>query len=150
MNLEKLKTQLILHEGREPYPYLDSVGKWTGGVGRNMSDVPFSDDEIMLMLENDIYKAIEAVDYLVSRDVATDDVRWRVLVDMAFNLGQTRLSKFKKLLAAVEQKDWSQAALEMENSDWHSQVGKRAERLEKMMRTGEDDPLLSKQEETRV
>ena len=48
---------------------------------------------------------------------------------MGFNLGITRLLKFKKFLAALEQHDWETAAVEMMDSRWATQVGPRATRL---------------------
>jgi len=52
-----------------------------------------------------------------------------ILVNMCFNLGRTRLGKFKKMTAAMEKKDWKTAAVEGRDSVWYKQVGNRAERL---------------------
>jgi Phage lysozyme. len=52
-----------------------------------------------------------------------------VLVEMAFNLGENGLSKFKNFLAAVKAKKYKVAAKEMLNSDWSKQVGTRAKTL---------------------
>ena len=78
--------QLELHEGRRSKPYLDSVGKWTVGVGRNLSDKGLSDDEIDYLLANDLREC--------RADLASfpwfaglDDVRRNVLIDMRLNLG---------------------------------------------------------------
>ena len=48
---------------------------------------------------------------------------------MSFNLGITRLLKFKKFLTALEVKNWDNAAVEMMDSRWAKQVGPRAVRL---------------------
>jgi len=48
---------------------------------------------------------------------------------MMFNLGRPRLSKFKKMTAALEMGDWKTAAIEGRDSRWYNQVGNRAERL---------------------
>jgi lysozyme len=66
-----------------------------------------------------------------------DRVRWRALVNMAFNLGPTRLSGFKKFIAAFNARDWDGAVIEMLDSKWAKQVGERSSRLAKMVRTGE-------------
>jgi lysozyme len=44
-------------------------------------------------------------------------------------MGAPRLSKFKKFVAAVNDGNWSTAAVEMMDSRWAKQVGVRAERL---------------------
>ena len=51
------------------------------------------------------------------------------MANMCFNLGVTRLLKFKKFLTAIESKDWDNAAAEMMDSRWAVQVGPRAIRL---------------------
>jgi hypothetical protein len=46
-----------------------------------------------------------------------------------FNMGRTRLSKFKNYNKAIIAEDWKQAAIEGRDSNWHKQVTNRAERL---------------------
>ena len=48
---------------------------------------------------------------------------------MMFNLGRPRLSKFKKMHAALSNADWKEAAKEGRDSLWYRQVTNRAERL---------------------
>ena len=48
---------------------------------------------------------------------------------MCFQLGRPRLSKFKNMIAAVEDLDWAKMADEMENSNWFRQTPNRAQRL---------------------
>ena len=62
----------------------------------------------------------------------------RVMANMCFNLGITRLLKFKNFLSAMENKDWEKAAVEMIDSRWATQVGARATRLkERVLKQGE-------------
>lgn len=138
MRLEKLKAQLIFHEDLKLKPYLDSVGKLTIGVGRNLDDVGISHSEAMVLLDNDLTKALEDAESLVDQWDRLGDVRQRVLVDMAFNLGRTKLAKFKKTLKAINARLYTMASREMLNSLWAKQVGARAVRLSDMMKTGQD------------
>ena len=48
---------------------------------------------------------------------------------MCFQLGRPRLSKFKNMIAAVEDLDWVKMADEMEDSNWYRQTPNRAKRL---------------------
>ena len=57
-----------------------------------------------------------------------DEVQ-EILVNMMFNMGRPRLSKFKKMNAALKKEDWKEAAKEGRDSRWYNQVTKRAERL---------------------
>ena len=52
-----------------------------------------------------------------------------ILVNMMFNLGRPRLSKFKNMRKALDSRDWALAAVEGRDSLWYRQVGNRAERL---------------------
>jgi len=56
---------------------------------------------------------------------------------MAFNLGIAGLLKFENTLALIRSGSYAQAAAEMVKSKWAKQVGKRADRLANMMKTGE-------------
>ena len=49
-----------------------------------------------------------------------------VIIDMVFNLGVGGFSTFRKMIAAVERRDWT-AAKEMRDSIWYHQVGRRAD-----------------------
>ena len=46
MNRDRLRAQLVLHEGSRLKPYRDTVGKLTIGIGRNLDDVGLSEDEV--------------------------------------------------------------------------------------------------------
>lgn len=136
MNRARLAKQLEIDEGKRPKMYQDTVGKWTAGVGRNLSDRSFNDDEIQLMLANDIALATKDARQLVPGFDNLDDVRQEVLANMAFNMGYAKLSGFKRFLAAVNGSEFAEASLEMLDSRWANQVGARALRLSKAMRTG--------------
>ena len=57
----------------------------------------------------------------------------RIIANMMFNLGRPRFEKFRKLIAAVNARDWSKAAVEMKDSKWYWQVGDRSKRLVRRM-----------------
>lgn len=136
MNRARLAKQLEIDEGKRAKMYQDTVGKWTAGVGRNLSDRAFSEDEIQLMLSNDIDLAVKYARQLVPGFDNLDDVRQEILANMALNLGYSRLAGFKKFLAAVNASEFAEASMEMLDSKWAQQVGARAQRLSKAMRTG--------------
>ena len=66
-----------------------------------------------------------------------DAIRQRVLVDMAFNMGVPRLTKFVLMWNAVNSKDFPRAAIEMKDSRWARQVKSRADNLAYAMEYGE-------------
>ena len=139
MNLNLLKKQLVADEGRKPRIYQDSVGKWSIGVGRDLSDVGLRDDEIDLMLSNDINNVIEQLQTSpLWTAIQNDDVRERAIINMGFNLGVRGLLSFRHMVDAIVDQRWDDAAAAMLDSLWAKQVGSRADRLAHMIKTGQD------------
>lgn len=136
MNYNKLRADVKADEGVRARIYTDTVGKISGGVGRNLTDRGFTPNEIELMLDNDIALAVAELDRVAPWWRKLDDVRQNVLVNMMFNLGAPRLLGFRKFLAAVQAGDWPRAAAEMMDSTWAKQVKSRANRLANEMLTG--------------
>ena len=136
MGLVKLERQLSIDEGRRALVYTDTVGKITGGIGRNLTDRPFFDDEIALMLKNDIALVQTELDQRLPWWREMTDARQNVLANMCFNLGINRLMGFGKILAHMRVGEYEAAAGEMLNSKWAKQVGARAVRLAALMREG--------------
>lgn len=137
---EKLISMLKQHEGVETHAYKCSENKITIGVGRNIDEsggLGLSDDEVDYLLQNDIDRVISELDSEYEWFAALDDVRQDAMVDISFNLGQTRLRAFKNALAAMAKSDWDEAADQFMDSRWSGQVGKRAEHLTDMIRSGE-------------
>lgn len=136
MNLQRLYSRLELDEGRKKRPYRCTAGKLSIGVGRNLEDRGLRDDEIDLLLKNDVSEAIGECRRLFRNFDQLSEVRQEVLVNMMFNLGYDRLAGFRKMRDAIHAGDWKEAGRQMLDSKWADQVGPRAIRLEKAMRTG--------------
>ena len=133
-----LVRQIELHEGLRLKPYRCTAGKLTIGVGRNLEDRGITLSEARMLLANDLADVRNGLLNALPWVAQLDDVRQRVLVDMAFNLGLQGLLEFKRTLAAVQAGQYQQAATMMLQSRWAKQVGQRAERLSRMMVTGAD------------
>ena len=133
---EKLMYRLIKEEGMRLKPYRCSKGKLTIGVGRNLDDKGLSNEEALFLLQNDIQEAIISLKKEFSFFQSLSMDRQIVLIDMCFNLGINRLKGFKKMIKAIEEKDYSLASKEMLSSLWAQQVGARAKDLAHLMETG--------------
>ena len=150
--------KLIEHEGMVLTVYQDTLGIDTIGIGRNLKDRGISKEELDYMdyphmdavYEHGITEADAR--YLAMNDVKIverelcavhkcveelDSVRQLILMDMAFNMGVPRLCKFKKMWNAIHEKNFEAASLEMLDSRWARQVGRRATILSNAMKTGE-------------
>jgi len=130
------KIELIKkHEGLRLNPYKCTSGKLTIGYGRNIEDNGISKQEAEIMLCNDISSCQNELDLNIPAWRDLSEPRRAVLVNMAFNLGYPRFSKFKKMLQAIKEKDFNRAAAEMLDSSWARQVGNRAIELAEIMKT---------------
>ena len=132
-----LRKRIRLHEGKRNRPYQDSLGVWTVGIGRNLQSVPFSDDEIDLMFENDLRRAVDGAETFGVYH-SLDEVRRGVLIEMVFQMGVLGVSKFRKFLSAAQRSDWYSAYQEMLDSEWARQTPERARRLAEIFLSGED------------
>jgi lysozyme len=122
------------HEGLRLFPYKDTVGKLTIGIGRNLIDRGITREEALMMLENDIkYFTEQLSKELPWFDSKPDNVKL-VLIDMAFNLGIYGLLNFKNTLGHIERGEYKEASVDMLNSLWAKQVGIRAIELANMLR----------------
>lgn len=139
LDRERLRAQLVRHEGLKLKLYIDTVGKVTIGIGRNIEDVGITTDEAHYLLSNDIDQAIRGLTARYPWFVDLDPVRQAVLVNMAF-MGLGKLAGFVKMLAAVSHKQYGLASDEMIASKWAGQVGSRAGELAAQMRTGKWQP----------
>lgn len=134
--MNKLTKQLMRDEGLRLKPYRDTVGKLTIGVGRNLDDNGITEDEAAYLLQNDIAVSERELSRLPWFS-GLDDVRKGAIINMHFNLGLPRLLTFRKMIAALDAGDYEQAANEALDSRWAEQVGDRAVRLARQIKTGE-------------
>ena len=132
---EKWLQYIRTFEGFAPLPYKCPSGCLTVGYGHNL-EVPLSKESALALLEHDVKVAQVDAQKICPVWDFLNETRQFVLVDMAFNMGLSRLKTFKKMLAAVERGDFLAASKEMLQSRWAVQVGRRAKELAEMMKTG--------------
>ena len=127
------KEMLKRHEGLRLTVYECSAGKKTIGYGRNLEDRGITESEAEWMLDNDIQSMEQSLvsNFDFYKDL--DDVRKAVLIDLAFNLGMAGLKGFKKMLKALEQGDYSEAAIQLLDSRYSRQVPNRAMELARLL-----------------
>ena len=131
-----VKAQLRVDEGVRYLPYQDTAGVLTIGIGHNLRDVPLSEQAVAVIFSDDLAAAEIAARRLVPNFDALTDNRKAVVLNMAFNLGYTKLSSFKATLSYIVTGQWDKAAAGMRASLWARQVGDRAERLAVLMEKG--------------
>lgn len=133
MDLVVLRSEIVRDEGVRLFPYRDTAGNITIGIGRNLSSVGVSSAEVQAMWLADVDRATAGLDRALPWWRTLSEDRQRVLVNMAFNMGVPKLLTFKRMLAAVKDGQYQAAADEMLDSEWSKQVVGRATRLAKIM-----------------
>ena len=134
---QKLKNLLVQHEAYKQFPYVDTTGHLTIGIGRNLKDRGISLNEALYLLEGDEQYFTTKLSQMLKFWGDLNEARQIVLVDMCFNLGLQGLMNFSEMMMALEAKDYERAADEMLDSKWSEQVKDRATCLAEIMRSGE-------------
>lgn len=147
--MSALRSFIELGEGYRETVYLDSLGIPTIGIGCNLQDSRnkatisaiginpddlinghdcLSREQIDQIFDHQVQLCFEEIKELVPSFDQLNDMRKIVLIDMIFNLGKNRLSKFAKFRKAIAESDFARAGEEMCSSRWYKQVGIRGKR----------------------
>ena len=145
MNIEALREQLKIDEGVKYEIYKDHLGYPTFGIGHLITEndpehgkpngTKISEDRVNEIFETDVAKFVSEAKILFPDLDDLPDVAQQVIVNMAFNMGRPRLSKFKNFIDGVNDRDWTRAAEEMMDSRWATHVGDSAIRLRNQILT---------------
>ena len=133
--MSALKEWLKVCEGYSSKVYKCTADANTIGWGRNLDAKGISIDEAELMLNNDIKLCLSQLSKLSWFNKQPQGVK-DALTNMCFNIGITRLLGFKKMIAALDQFQYTIAATEALSSLWAKQVGQRAKDVTVMIREG--------------
>ena len=132
MDYKRLENTLIRHEALKLKPYRCSEGFLTIGVGHNLDANGISEAAAMFIFDEDIKEHEEALRKF-SWFEGLSDVRQEVLLNLHFNIGHTSFLQFRKMIWALENGDYLEAAEQMKDSKWFNQVGVRGKQLVEAM-----------------
>tara|TARA_R100000479_G_scaffold89002_1_gene43468 strand:- start:486 stop:935 length:450 start_codon:yes stop_codon:yes gene_type:complete len=145
MNIDELREEIQNDEGRVNSVYLDHLNLPTVGIGHLIkeSDPEYGlpvgtvvdDERVNELFDQDIKVTLSECEQLYGNFNDLPEEVQKILANMMFNLGRPRLSKFRKLCKAVSERNWQECAVQMEDSRWHKQVTKRANRLISRMKS---------------
>jgi len=144
MDKVQLREELERDEGVKYEIYLDHLGYPTFGIGHlirpddpeNGCDVgtSVSEDRVIDSFNADVETVLFDCQVLYKDFNDLPEEVQHIIANMMFNMGRSRLSKFKGMKRGVDAQDWNAAADEMVDSRWYKQVTKRADRLVERMR----------------
>ena len=144
MNIDQLRRDLDQDEGCIYEVYLDHLGYPTFGIGHLITyrdreydwsvGTDVDEDRVQEVFEEDVKTVLSDCKKLYDDFYELPEEAQLIIANMMFNMGYTRLSKFKGMKRGVDAEDWNKAADEMVDSRWYTQVTNRAERLVQRMR----------------
>ena len=135
---QELVDQIKRQEGLRLTAYVDTLGNRSIGYGHTPAfpGQTITEAEADSWLMQDLNSAqtdlLTALPWCSSLSVP----RYCVLWNMCFNMGISHLLEFHLMLAAVREGNYKEAARQMLNSLWASQVHDRAVELAEQMETG--------------
>jgi lysozyme len=124
--LNELIDELKDDEGFEGMPYKDILGYDTIGFGTLL---PLTRYEATMLLKARLEDKIRELNSAKPIIKTMPHKVRKVLYNMAYQLGTTKLLQFKRMWIAVEKEDWEEMAIEMKDSRWYKQTTNRAESL---------------------
>ena len=124
MSKASMREMIIRHEGYRDEVYLCPNLFPTIGVGHKLTEkdtfkkgVKYPKETLMKILDTDIANA-EFYSRMLVGDWDLPEVAKEVITMMIFQIGNHGITKFKKFLKALKEKDYATAKLEMLDSKW--------------------------------
>ena len=138
---EELKERIKKHEGFRDTVYKDTLGKRTIGyghlikAGEDFEDgVEYPKQQLDELFELDFLRSKQHAFFLLESDGEDlEQAAIEVIIEMVFQLGKSGVAKFKKMWKGLETGNYSEAASEMLDSQWHKQTPARCEELSAIM-----------------
>ena len=146
LDLTAIQNLIEQHEGTEATAYRDTQGYMTIGVGFNLDaegaqqqiealglnyadvcagEASLTSAQIATLFDSSLTCAIAGARACVSNFDSLPSEKQAVVVDMVYNLGESGFSEFKETIGAIEQGNFAEAAAQMKESLWYTQVGNR-------------------------
>ena len=135
----ELKTKIKKHEGYRDHIYLDSLSIRTFGYGHMVLDtddltegVNYPIEIAEVYFEKDFNISISEDEKLIG-DIELNNTQKCCIIQMVYQLGGPRTSKFKKMWQALREGDALTASAEILDSRWHAQTPGRCEEVAQEM-----------------
>jgi len=144
MDIDQLRKELEADEGCKHETYLCSENVVTGGIGHMITEwddekyteigVEIPEEQVKAWFDKDIETVLSDCELLYDDFEHLPNDAQLIIANMMFNLGYPRLKKFVKMKAAVDKRDWNEAANQVIDSNYYRQLPNRAGRLVKRLR----------------
>jgi len=136
-----LEKRIMDHEGFRKTIYKDSLGKATIGYGHLITkddnfeeDIEYTKADLLDLFYKDLEKAREGANQLVGHIIELHIEAKNCIIEMVFQLGTQGVRNFKKMILALEEKDYFEAHVQMLDSRWAKQTPGRCVELSEIMK----------------
>ena len=129
-DLKSLTKTIAQAEGFRSKPYLCTAKVWTFGHGLTYIEEEESYEILSQRIKKRHKRLAKSLDWYTD---LPDEVQC-VIIEQTYQLGVSGMLKFKKMIAAMKESNWKQAAEEMIDSKWYRQTPGRVERLSAIVR----------------
>lgn len=138
MSKDTLKEKIKIHEGFRDTIYLDTLNKKTIGYGhlivhedKFVEGKAYPKEELEALFDKDFEKGwnlmVQFCEVNNLRSIS-DDAK-EILCEMIFQMGYSGVGKFKNMIKALQNRDYTKASIEMLDSRWAKQTPNRAKEL---------------------
>jgi len=138
MSKDTLKEKIKIHEGFRDTIYLDTLNKKTIGDGhlivhedKFVEGKAYPKEELEALFDKDFEKGwnlmVQFCEVNNLRSIS-DDAK-EILCEMIFQMGYSGVGKFKNMIKALQNRDYTKASIEMLDSRWAKQTPNRAKEL---------------------
>ena len=131
----ELKIKIKKHEGYRDHIYLDSLSIPTFGYGHMVlpdddlvKDKHYPIEVAEKYFDKDFSVAVSDAEKLIG-DINLNFIQKCCIIQMVYQLGSPRTSKFKKMWQALRDGDIKEAAAQIIDSQWHKQTPGRCEEV---------------------
>ena len=138
MSKDTLKEKIKIHEGFRDTIYLDTLNKKTIGYGhlivhedKFVEGKAYPKEELEALFDKDFEKGWNLMIQFCevnNLDSISDDAK-EILCEMIFQMGYSGVGKFKNMIKALQNRDYTKASIEMLDSRWAKQTPNRAKEL---------------------
>lgn len=118
---------LSRYEGVRYVPYRDGASYWAVGIGHQLQGARkarYTPSEVHAFFTSDLHVARAACRRGITRFDGLPENAQLIAISVAFGVGPTGFQRFTRFRAALSQRRFKIAALELERSLWSAQVGR--------------------------
>ena len=141
MNIEAMKEEIKKEEGYSNKVYFDILGYGTIGYGHLVTPLDnfkegkiYDQKELEKVFEYD-FQIAHQDGLKLTEGLDLNEEAVEIIIHMCFQMGRTKVTKFKKMFKYLKEKDYVNAGFEMEDSVWAKKhTPARAMRLSERMK----------------